>query len=356
MSLSLERVVKPEAGWYRGEFHAHTNFSDGHHSPAELRDVARAEGLDTDHNTTGAFSHFGPAPDIVIIPGIEITLKTGHFNIFGLEADPDWLTQIRTGRHSLKLQNDFDTFSKLMEHTAAQGLFNSINHPLLVPWAWLNSSTDLGHLHGLEIWNDPSWSDNQKANPDTVEMWTRWLNAGYRITALGGTDYHHPELKAGYTQPQRMGLASSYVYATELSGQAILAGIRQRRVYVSVGPQLTFEAKANGTTYAIGADVGPVETPLELTATVTDAGPVTARLVKNGQILAEQTIVDGQGRLQLTDAPAPNQPVWYRLDLLGPDGQILAVTNPIFAGPQQSPARHHYGDFLSEAYRGLASD
>jgi hypothetical protein len=41
----------------------------------------------------------------------------------------------------------------------------------------------LRHAHALEIWNDPSWSDNVRDDPRAVELWTRMLNAGYRLYA-----------------------------------------------------------------------------------------------------------------------------------------------------------------------------
>lgn len=351
MALSLNTVIKPEAGWYRGDFHAHTTFSDGYYTPLELIDVARTEKLDffaiTDHNTVDALSAFDPPADILIIPGTEITLKEGHFNIFGIEDSPNWLTQIQTGENRVTLQGNLNSFTNLMQQTAANGLLNSINHPLLTPWAWLDKATDLRHLHCLEIWNDPDWHDNAHANPRAVAMWTRWLNAGHRITAIGGVDYHFPQHKTGYNQPQRLSRPTTYVYAQELSGAAILEGLRQRRAYVSMGPQVTLQARVNGSTYGIGDDLGELEGAIEFSATVSfGSTPITARLLKNGDELGAASIEAGRGRLQHVDKIEAAQPAWYRLDVLGKNGDILAVTNPIFVGPRPQPARWKYGDFL----------
>jgi len=77
-TLSLSQVLNPEAGWYRGDFHAHTNASDGVYPPATLAGIARAEGLDfvaiTDHNTIEALSELSQRPGLLIIPGVEVTL------------------------------------------------------------------------------------------------------------------------------------------------------------------------------------------------------------------------------------------------------------------------------------------
>ncbi len=350
-TLSLSKVVKLESGWYRGDFHAHTTFSDGYYDPPDLMEVARTEGLDfftvTDHNTIDAFSHFGSPGDILIIPGLEVTMDEGHYNVFGIEGYSDWMEHICTDQNKIELQGKYETVPKVMRQAAAEGLLNSINHPLLIPWAWLDNNADLRHLHCLEICNDPTFIDNA-ANPQAVDMWTRWLNAGYRITAIGGTDYHYPQFKPGYSAPQRLSFPTTYVYAKELSGAAILAGLRQHRAYVSMGPQATFQAQVNGTTYDIGADLGKLEGNIEFRATVSHAlDPVYVRLVKNGSVFEETTVENGQGNLQSSDQAVPSQPAWYRLDVIGQNGEILVVTNPIFVGPRRQPTLYKYGDFVN---------
>ena len=347
--LNLAKVIKPQAGWYRGDFHAHTNFSDGHYPPPELVGVARAEGLDffaiTDHNTIDAYPHFGNPPDLLVIPGLEVTVKAGHFNVFGLEGQPDWLASATWPN----LDGPYNTMTGLMEQIAGEGLLNSINHPLLHPWEWRDGATDLRHVHCLEIWNDPSWPDNKQANPQAVDLWAAWLKAGYRLTAIGGSDYHRPDPAPNQNKPpERLGLPSTYVYAENLSGAAILAGLRRRQVYVSMGVQVSFQAQANGRIYEIGADLGELRGDLAFAATVYNC-PATAQaqIVKNDEIVAETQVTEGKASLDYAATIDPAQAAWYRLDVWGQDGQMLAITNPIFAGPRREPALRTYGDFVS---------
>jgi len=350
--LSLSKIFNPRAGWYRGDFHAHTNFSDGYHPPVDLVNVARSAGLDffviTDHNTVEAYPKFGNVSDILIIPGIEVTMKEGHYNVFGLEGEFDWLPDVCVWPAELSGSiGRFNSSTQLMQHAAEQELLNSINHPLLPPWAWLDNSTDLRHIQCLEIWNDPSWPDNKWANPQAVAMWTRWLNAGYRITAIGGSDYHRPQPKPGENKPaERLGVPSTWVYADELSGAAILAGVRQRRVYITMGPRVTFQADLNGTTYDIGADLGELAGEIEFRATVSHPSPVQAQLIKNGDVIAQVSLKEGSGALHHTDQVTPTYSAWYRFDVLDQSQQILVVTNPIFAGPSREPSSQTYGTFL----------
>jgi hypothetical protein len=355
-SLSLLKVLNPQAGWYRGDFHAHTHYSDGIHTPAQLVEVARAEGLDfitiTDHNTIDALSKFGEEPTILIIPGLEVTLKEGHFNVFGMEGWLDWMEHILTGKNMPELTGIYGTTSALMQRTSSQGLLNSINHPLL-PWKppleWRDRATDLRYLDCLEIWNDPSSPDNLHANPKAVALWTDWLNAGYRITAIGGSDYHQPVPEPGQDKPpERLGLPSTYVYAEQLSGAAILEGLRRRRAYVSMGARVTFQAQADHTTYEIGADLGELSGAIDFKATVTDCpSSARAQIVKNGHVISEVPVEGGQASLRYSADAMPTRSDWYRLHVADREGQMLAMTNPIFVGPRRTPDSHTYGDFVS---------
>ena len=350
-SLSLSKVFNSQAGWYRGDFHAHTSFSDGVHSPDELVEVARAEGLDfiavTDHNTISAFAEFGKQEQALVIPGMEVTLRDGHFNVFGVEGWSEWMegfvNERDTGERRGRAPSD------ILRQTSALGLLNSLNHPVLEPWQWRDGSADLHHVHCLEVWNDPSWPDNLHANPKAVALWTDWLNAGYRITAIGGSDYHQPAPEPGQDKPpERLGLPSTYVYAEQLSGAAILEGLRRRRAYVSMGARVTFQAQADGTTYEIGADLGERSGAIDFKATVTDCpSSGRAQIVRNGQVVSETPIEGGQAVLRWRNDADPARSDWCRLDVFGEEGQMMAITNPIYVGPRRRPVSHSYGDFAS---------
>jgi hypothetical protein len=354
MTLSLSQVFNAQPGWYRGDFHCHTHHSDGVLSPAELLALAQAEGLDfftiTDHNTVGAYDHFGS--ELLVIPGLEVTYKRGHYNVLGVDARHlDWLQQsawpVMPERPAEA--DVYPTMNELLKATSARGALNSINHPLLVPWAWEFPDTDLRQVNCLEIWNDPSWPDNQRDNPRAIALWTALLEAGYRITAIGGSDFHRPAPKAGENKPaERLGKPSTYVYAHELSGQAILEAVRQRRAYVSMGPLAAFQALAEGTTYDIGADLGQWDGEVELTAQVWACPePARALLMKNGRLLAESAVSGDGAEIRMKDRVLADQPAWYRFDVLTRDGQMLALTNPIFTGPARTPAQVRFGDFAA---------
>jgi hypothetical protein len=373
-SLSLTKVLNPHPGWYRGDFHLHTNQSDGRYTAPELARHAREHGLDffaiTDHNTLDAFEKFGDNPGVLVIPGVEITLVEGHWNVFGMEGWRDWMAEIVPGRICVPFQGPYASITALMEAIAGEGLLNSINHPLLKPWEWRDGVTAMQNVHCLEIVNDPLWPDNRTGNPLAIALWTAALNAGQRITAVGGSDFHFFPGDTEYPG-EYPGLPSTWVYVGQLSAAGILDGLRQRRVYVSHGPRLTFKAFHAGREFMIGDDLGPVSGIVRFEAVV--GPPVTpgdaragkldspdfpdacslndasARLVCSGMRLAEVPLQEGRAELVVQADLSPDRPAWYRLDVLDAQGQFLAVTNPIFAGPGAPVGRDAFIDYAAQA-------
>lgn len=361
-SLDLHRVLDPRPRWVGGDFHCHTDHSDGELSPTALLNQARTEQLDffaiTDHNTLSAYPHFGAPPDMCVIPGLEVTFAQGHYNIFGLTEPAPWQAAVTPGPIELQQPEVAPDINALLAASAGQGLLNSINHPLLPPWAWLLPEVDLTHIHCLEIWNDPSWPDNRVGNPLAVAMWTAWLNAGHRITAIGGSDFHRPINKPGVSKPpDRLGLPRTLVHVPELSGAAILAALRRRHVYVSMGATVDFHSNLNGQCYPMGADVGSQAGTLDLTACVaaTTGRAGVARLVERGAVIAEVSLMGEALTLRHSVTLDPDVPTWFRLDVLDGNGLLLALTNPIYAGPQVTPTHNCYGDFVDVTTMTLRS-
>lgn len=350
--LSLSKIFNPKSGWYRGDFHAHTTFSDGLLTPPQFFEEAKSAGLDfcaiTDHNTVDAFPHFGDTGDFLIFPGTEVTLENlGDFNVYGLNPSHEWFQKFVDNKPWDEVErNARGTMpNEILKATSALGLLNSINHPFVEPWQWRDASAELTYIHCLEIWNDPSYLDFPGGNMRAIQLWTDLLNEGYRITAIGGSDFH--QLEPDTNKPaERLGLPSTYVYLDNLSGNSIMDALRNHRAWVSMGAKVDFQADANGSIHRIGADLGPVSAAINLTAAVTESPlPAAARLVKNGQVLSEKQITKFPTNLRFTDTLTSTQPAWYRLDVYDGHGQMLAITNPIFTGERIEPTRKRIGEF-----------
>jgi hypothetical protein len=353
MSLSLTKIHNPEPGWYSGDFHAHTLYSDGVLTPTELAAFAHESGLDffamTDHNTAGSYDHFGDTGDLVVIPGVEVTLDNLHYNAFGLKGDLDWAQAILNGPIKIKHPDLPEGVNRWLGKAARQHCLNSLNHPLLEPWHCQMLDFDISQLDCLEIWNDPSWPTSVTANVEAVRMWTDWLNAGHRKTAIGGSDFHRPQPKPGQDKPaERIGVPRTWVDAQNLSGAAILEALRQRKAYVSMGPKMDFRMQFGDHYYTIGQDAGPLEGAIRFFCAVSDLDePFLVKLIQDGE---ERYMLGGSGpslKFEFPFVADPSVSTWYRLDVTRMDGEILAISNPIFLGPAPEPGSSDFGDYVN---------
>jgi len=344
-------IIKTQRNWYKGDFHLHTTSSDAIYTPDQLVQISRDEGLDfitiTDHNSIGAFPQLTNLDGFLVIQGIEITTPEGHWNVFGFEGKQEWMRAVDGRGISVSLGGEYPTIPDLLGEIHSHGFLNSINHPLLRPWEWQISSTDLRLIDCLEIWNDPLWPDNAQANPLAIEMWSHWLNQGLRITAIGGSDFHLLPGDHEQFPGERPGLPTTYVAAQSLTSGEILGGLRKHRAYVSISPQLAFIAELQGIKYEIGDQMPDVGGQVDLHFSISAGSPgCYAHIIKNdAQLACVSDLMDGQ-TYHVQDSADQGGWAWYRLDILDANGAYLAVTNPIYYGSIDPKNDLQYGDFV----------
>jgi hypothetical protein len=101
--LPPTRVAGRGRGWYRGDCHVHSVYSDGKLTPEHLATGAREAGLDfiatTEHNTSDAHGAWGrhAGDDLLVILGEEVTTQTGHWLALGIHPGQvvDWRYRVR---------------------------------------------------------------------------------------------------------------------------------------------------------------------------------------------------------------------------------------------------------------------
>ncbi len=224
--------------WYRGDLHAHSEHSDGANTVEEIVDFVHRIGLDyfalTDHNTISHWDELsrlqqkgGPT---LLIAGEEITMHTGHANVWGLDGWIDFRG------------SDAERVQRLVEHANERGSMFSINHPdSPIPWKH-------NHIHGyqaVEVWNAP-W---RYYNEPALIRWQYHLNNGERMVAVGGSDAHCVP-PAEMTQPNGPGEPCTWVWVDgPLTQKAVLDAVAAGRVFISEapnGPMLDLRADAHG--------------------------------------------------------------------------------------------------------------
>lgn len=225
-----------EPGWYRGDLHMHTVYSDGDSYPHEVAAIAYSVGLDfygiTDHNR--AQSPVGLVPEgdgwPVLVPGVEVTTYAGHFNVWGTDGWYDFRNPTAGG-----LQAAVDA-------ARAEGGLISLNHPKPYGPPW-----DFPEVTGfdcVEPWNG-WWS---RLNNMSTAFWADMLAEDTRErwhVGIGGSDTHknkRPGMAWNPMSEATMGFPTLWIQTDEpLTPASIIEAIRAGRCFISespAGPQL----------------------------------------------------------------------------------------------------------------------
>lgn len=356
----LDRTVQSEAGdplthitvradpaWYRGDLHMHTGHSDGscrsrlgHDVPCPLfRTVEDAveRGLDfiaiTDHNTQSHYDaerELQPYFDnILLMPGREITTYDGHANLFGTEQFLDF----RVGTRQVPTTN------AMLRLVQGLGAILSINHPSTpsgeqcMGCGWTpESPVDYRLIQAVEVVN----GRGAEGPHSGMKFWESLLNQGYRLTGIGGSDNHHPDVPV--PGPGSIGYPTTVVYARSLSTPAIIDGIRAGHVFIDTeGTRdrfLEYTVTAGGESVAMGDTLAARGESLQVNIHVKGARGSHVELTADGESVKNEknlTIDTDDMRLQINVAAELHR--WLRLDVCDASGHRLLIGNPVYLRP-----------------------
>jgi hypothetical protein len=342
----LRKPLRTGAAWYRGDLHMHTAHSDGSCNSLSgvkvpcpvfvIAETAVRRGLDfiaiTDHNTT---SHYAPMREIapyfdilLLIPGREITTFHGHANLFGTEDFLDF----RLGSPEI---SDINT---LFRHAAALGGLLSLNHPsaptgeICMGCGWNpDPPADLHLVQAIEAVNGGA----EEGPFSGIPFWEKQLNAGFRLTGIGGSDNHTSQRPLD--QIGSIGSPTTVVYATELSTPAILAGIRAGHVFVDLTASkdrlLELTARSSSNTSTMGDLLSaPANTAVDFTVHTTNVSGATLVLLEDGQPLAgtQPLPITGSDQTSPLQWQSDGLRHWFRVNVYGPNGKLWLLGNPIY--------------------------
>ncbi len=311
--------------WYRGDLHSHTVHSDGEITVEDRVRGAVERGQDflaiTDHNTVSHHREQDHWPDTITpIRGSEVTTFNGHLNCFGLGEAIEWYDVTRGGGPA-----------RIVERAHRQGALISINHPSAFgnPWCsgchWDYALVDYATIDAIEVWNG-RWRMPESDNNGALALWTDLLDAGFRPTAVSGTDSHSAE------EDEYIALPMNHVYADDRSEASILDGIRRGHVFLSSGPIVSFRARgSDGADVVLPGERLPADGTFDLTVDVGEVlAPATLWYATSGSVTPLGACRPGTTHLVIEGLVAKT---WWRLDVRegdAPNGDVLALTNPVY--------------------------
>lgn len=354
--------VRPQAGWYRGDLHVHTEhssdaFNSGTSlSPAAMAQRAKDRGLDfialTDHNVSTQNARLPDAlpVDFLLLAGGEITTwiaGPGHLIVAGLQAGEffDWRFRPVEGLWSkpqARWGHDEQPIQSALAYARTQGLFTSAAHPFVAPgfgsnWGFFpDSDRDSDALpDALEVWNDDFFITGGTA---TLMRWDVELAKGRRLCGNGGSDLH------GIDNGIEVGTPTTVVYATELSRAGIVDALQACRAYVTSapdGPALLLTATTvDGATVFMGdAVIGAPGDVATLNVRVLGGAGARLLLTRAGVPVLSRSVTTADEsfttRLVLGEQGAVRAELWPNA-VSAPLGlNPLALSNPLYFGRAQ---------------------
>ncbi|MEU6404953.1 CehA/McbA family metallohydrolase [Streptomyces sp. NPDC046985] len=330
-------------GWYRGDCHLHTVYSDGKRQPSEVAAGARAAGLDfmvsTDHNTPSSHGVWGEyaGPDLLIILGEEVTTRNGHWLALGLPAG-DWI--------DWRYRSRDDAFSRFSRQVRRAG---GLVVPAHMYCAYVACQWKFGFedADATEVWTGPWTYDDEHA----VSTWDQKLGEAVRtggawLPAMGNSDAH--------SDPQVIGLPHNVVYADDLATDSLIEAVRAGRNWIaeSAAVKLDFTVTGHGRQAGIGETLKvPADAPVDVRIDVQGVPHGTVRfLTDEGQMHQESLSADGSGtvvwrstaslaayvraevRHPMADGASGQGNTMGDALLFGP---MAALTNPVFLKPSK---------------------
>lgn len=357
------RELSKESRWYKGDFHTHSQLSDGKMNNDLYMEIAESMGLDfvvpTEHNilSTGWKCN----NKILVIPGIEITFPDGHFNILGASKFPIDMINISKG---------IDSYDQIVEEILLKKrnkeAIYSINHPVLEFWKWKFNSVELQKVNTIEICNDPTYYLGEESNNKTIKLMDVLWNDGYRIYGIGGSDSHILPTETYYNseEPSIIGDPGTFVYCNQLTANDILDGVRMGHVYVSRGITLDIDIKvtegmSDEKSYLPGDEIILDDDDGKITYVVNfkseniknsygDINKIDETLkmlfIENGKIVGE--LIDNSGEVSFSTTWRKNEFKWLRAEIRTLDNKFIAYVNPVYHGEKVHELKN-CGDLFS---------
>lgn len=351
LTIQLNRLYDIERdGWYGGDVHMHSIFSDGLQFPCDLVLASKSMGLSwavlTDHNTISGrclWDRF-KGPDFIPIMGEEVTTPYGHFNGIGIERLISW--DVKEKEKDIR---------RIYEDIHRQGSIVVLNHPFFPSRSykfWNVEGYDL-----IEIWNGGAPPNLKGAgNYEAKARWFEILNRGKKLPAVAGSDCHDitsvisaidyyisskvikykldinptesiPEsLKAWLGLGLYVGNPRVYVYIKRLCKDDIINALRNGNSFMTNGPIVL--ADINGRHPGETLDIS-TESNYELNIKVLSNSPVNkVVIINNGEVLQEIHI-DNTSNYSASIKLEPKDNSWILVEVYG-RYPIYAITNPFY--------------------------
>ncbi|HEU5314724.1 MAG TPA: CehA/McbA family metallohydrolase [Chloroflexota bacterium] len=260
----------------------------------------------------------------------------GHMSLLGVKGEPVYPMTTSGPSESYIGDPTWTTLAEWSDEARRKDGVVVIPH-FPSPYCEVAADIVLGKIDGVEL-NMSEWNMQ-------LHEWYRYLNCGYRVAAVGGTDKMGAYMPVGairtYARLEETQLASPLTY------EAWAGAVRAGRTFTTTGPlvDVTVEGRHPGDEIALPAGGGTLHVEAVAESVVKfDA----LEVVVNGRVVASETGVvagpDGTYRCRLAAPVAVSGSAWIAARVasdmdrwIGSPRRVAAHTSPVYvvAGAQE---------------------
>lgn len=247
----------------------------------------------------------------------------GHLGLLGVEGPPVFPMSASGPGESFVGEPLWTSLAEWADACRARnGLVVAVHFPY--PTAELAADVALGKIDAVELYPyGPHFSTLRFLD------WYRYLNCGYRLTAVGGTD------KMGAYIPVGANRTYAWLGSEEFNFQNWARAVRQGRTFMTTGPLLFLkvEGRAPGDEITLSAGGGTVDVELEARSFVPFH---RVEVILNGRVVASREETVGTRELTLREKVRVPGAAWMAArcaSKFGPTAAGLSIqahTSPVY--------------------------
>jgi hypothetical protein len=199
------------------------------------------------------------------------------------------------------------------------------------PYGEIAADIVLDKLDAIEIFGFAAAPDGPR-----IRDWYRFLNCGYQVPAVGGTDKMSAGTPLGAVRTYAR-LASDAPFGFDAWADAVRSG----RTFITSGPLLELSVEGEGPGGQLR--LPPAGGTVTVQASVSSTGPVHGlEIVVNGAVVAAETAPDGSSGLRLEAPVELSQSSWVAARCT--TRHVIRMAFPTAVAAHTSPVWVHCGD------------
>lgn len=333
LNLEISRLVDFRAlGWVSADTHVHFL------SPSTAILEGQAEGLNLINLLAAQwgdlFTNVGDMPHGPLVSGDRETMVwvgtenrqhiLGHLGLLGGHGEPVYPMSASGPGESYIGDPLWNSLSEWADACRKrEGLVVAAHFPY--PTGELAADIVLDKIDAVELW--PQRMTEHFNNLRFLE-WYRYLNCGYRLPAVGGTD------KMGAWTPVGANRAYAYIGQNEFSFANWAKAVRSGNTFMTTGPLLVFQADGNqpGAEIKLGAGGGSVEVEAQARSYVPFH---RLEVIMNGRVVASREEPAGSLNMTLKEKLPVSGSCWLAARCASKAGRyeslrVAAHTSPVY--------------------------